>query len=387
VDIKDDGSIWLNQDYFDYAAGLRMTKDDRWTELFGIPPRRPGSELSQEYCDMALAVQEITGDVLSRMASHAVALTGARKLCLAGGVALNCVANGGILRSGICDDIWIQPAAGDAGGALGAALAAWHIYAGAPRAPQVPDGMDGALLGPDYTDGEAEKFALSAGASYEKLADDALYARTARRLASGAVVGWFQGRMEWGPRALGNRSILADARDPGMRKKLNLKIKYREGFRPFAPSVREEDAGDFFEKGFASPYMLLTDHIRTSRRTPVPADLAAPDLEEKLHSPRSDVPAVTHADYSSRVQTVSGKSNPGYHALLTAFKELTGCGLLVNTSFNVRGEPIVLSPADAYACFMRTEMDCLVIGNLFFDKARQPRRPGNTIVKDGDAKN
>ncbi len=380
ADLKDDGSVRLDQDYFDYTTGLKMTKDDRWEALFGLPPRRPGSALKQEYCDMALAAQEFTGEALCRIAAHAVALTGSRDLCLAGGVALNCVANGRILKAGICDRIWIQPAAGDAGGALGAALAAWHIYSGEPRVPEVPDGMGGALLGPDYTGEEAETFARSAGAVYEKLGYGELCARTAKLLASGAVVGWFQGRMEWGPRALGNRSILADARDPEMRKKLNLKIKHREGFRPFAPSVREEDAGEFFEDGFASPYMLLIDHVSRPRRIPGPAHGAAPDLEEKLSRPNSDIPAVTHLDHSSRVQTVSGRTNPRYHALLTAFKELTGCGLLVNTSFNVREEPIVCSPADAYACFMRTDLDHLVMGDLLFDKARQPRR---TAAEDG----
>ncbi len=373
VEIREDGSIWLNQDYFDYSAGLSMTRDGEWEKLFGLPPRRPESALAAGHCDLALAIQQVTEEIVLKMAAHAVKSAGSRDLCLAGGVALNCVANGRLLRSGVCDRLWVQPAAGDAGGALGAALAAWHIYFKAPREISLPDAMRGSLLGPEFDDSAIEAEALAAGAVYEKIGDKELFARTAALLGAGAVVGWFQGRMEWGPRALGNRSILGDARSPGMQKKLNLKIKFREGFRPFAPSVLEDDAPEYFEGGYRSPYMLLTDQVRGDRRRPEPEGYGALGIMEKLYHQRSDLPAITHADYSARVQTVGADTNPRYHALLSAFKELTGCALLVNTSFNVRGEPIVCTPRDAYRCFMATGMDYLVMGNLLFDKAAQPK--------------
>ncbi len=373
VDIKPDGSIRLNQKYFDYAAGLRMVNEARWTELFGLPPRGADDELTQAYCDMALAIQEVTEEIVLKLAREARRLTGARNICLAGGVALNCVANGKLLRENIFDGVWIQPAAGDAGGALGAALAAHHVYFGEGRAPS--DGRDrmaGSFLGPEYSEAEAAVMAQGYGAPYERVPDEQLFDRVAALIADGAVVGWHQGREEWGPRALGNRSILGDARNPEMQKKLNLKIKYRESFRPFAPSVLAEDAGVYFEKGYASPYMLLIDYVAPGRRNQLPEGYHAKPLKEKLYHLRSDVPAITHLDYSARVQTVHADTNPRYHRLISAFKKLTGYGLIVNTSFNVRGEPIICTPDDAYRCFMGTEMDYLVIGNLLFDKKEQP---------------
>jgi carbamoyltransferase len=376
VDVKPDGSIRMNQDYFDYAAGLRMCKDGKWTELFGLPPRLEGEELTQPYCDLALAIQRVTEEIILKQAREAKRLTGSKNLCLAGGVALNCVANGRLLRERLFDGLWIQPASGDAGGAIGAALAAQHIYFGEERKTDgKSDRMRGSLLGPEYT--EAEALAMAAGfkAVYEKLEDKELYPKVAELLDGGAVVGWHQGRAEFGPRALGNRSILGDPRSPWMQKKLNLKIKYRESFRPFAPSVLEEEAGKYFEGCGASPYMLLTAYVEPGLRLPPPEGYKALPLKDKLYCLRSDIPAVTHLDYSARVQTVSAGANPAYHALLSAFKARTGCGLVVNTSFNVRGEPMVLTPEDAYRCFMGTEMDYLVIGNLLFDKARQPAAP------------
>ncbi len=375
LDVKPDGSIRMNQDYFDYAAGLRMTNDGKWTELFGLPPRGE-RELTQPYCDLALAVQRVTEDILLRQAREAKRLTGSKNLCLAGGVALNCVANGRLQRENVFDKIWIQPASGDAGGALGAALAARHIYFGEERSPggQV-DGMRGSLLGPEYTEAEALLMAAGFGAVCEKLEDGELFPKVAELLDVGAIVGWHRGRAEFGPRALGNRSILGDPRSPDMQKKLNLKIKYRESFRPFAPSVLEEEAGGYFGGVPPSPYMLFTSYVEPGRRLPLPEGFNALPLKEKLYFLRSDIPAVTHLDYSARVQTVSAAENPAYHALLGAFKARTGCGVLVNTSFNVRGEPMVCTPEDAYRCFMGTEMDYLVVGNLLFDKKRQPAAP------------
>ena len=373
VDIKPDGSIHLNQAYFNYAAGLRMVNVQKWTALFGLPPRAPGSALTQGYCDLALAAQGVTEDIILKLAREARKLTGAKNLCLAGGVALNCVANSRIMRENIFDGLWIQPAAGDGGGALGAALAAHHIYYGEPRKPGGGgDGMRGALLGPEYTERDALAMAEASGAVWERLEGGLLYEKAAELLDSGAVLGWHQGREEWGPRALGNRSILADPRSPGMQRKLNLKIKNRESFRPFAPSVLAGDAGEYFESGTASPYMLLIDHVQKKLRIPGPSGRDPMAPEAKLGFPRSELPAVTHLDYSARLQTVDACINPGFHALLSAFKKRTGCGMLVNTSFNVRGEPIVSTPADAYRCFMATGMDYLVIGNLLFDKKKQP---------------
>ncbi|MCM2266948.1 MAG: carbamoyltransferase [Elusimicrobiales bacterium] len=373
VELKADGSLWLNQEYFDYAAGLSMTRDGKWEALLGFARRLPETELGADYCDLALAGQRLAEEALVKLGAEARRLTGARDLCLAGGVALNCAANSALLRAGLFDRVWIQPAAGDAGGAVGAALAAHHIYFGRPRAvPEGADGMSGALLGPEFTDAQVEAMAASHGAVWEKVPDEALFGRTADLLASGRVVGWHQGRAEWGPRALGNRSILADARQPGMQERVNLKIKRREGFRPFAPSVTAERAADYFQPGPASPYMLLLGAVKEELRAPLPPDYEQLPPPRKVLVPRSSLPAVTHVDYTARLQTVHRETNPRYHALLEAFRLKTGCAVLLNTSFNVRGEPIVCSPEDSYKCFMGTGLDCLVIGNYIFDKAAQP---------------
>jgi len=373
ISVKSDGSLWLNQDYFNYSVGLTMVNDRKWKNLFGVSRRQPEAELSQEYADLALAIQNVTEDIVMKMAQEAKRITGASTLCLAGGVALNCVANGKLRRAGMFDDIWIQPAAGDAGGALGAALSAYHMYFGKERKKtDAVDDMHGAYLGPAYADGDIEKMIHQYGAVFEKYDDDVLFDAVAEMLASGNVIGWHQGRMEWGPRALGNRSILGDPRNPEMQKRLNLKIKYRESFRPFAPSVLAEDAKDYFDSGYASPYMLLIDYIRNDRQKPLPEGYHGVSLRQKLYTERSDMPAITHLDFSARVQTVHKDTNPRYYALIKAFKEKTGCGVLINTSFNVRGEPIVCAPVDSYRCFMRTEMDYLVVGNYVLDKKKQP---------------
>jgi carbamoyltransferase len=374
VDIREDGSILLNMDYFDYATGLRMVNEHKWEELFGLPVRKGETDIDQPYMNMALAIQQVTEEIVLKLARSARELTGSRNLTLAGGVALNCVANGKILKSGLFDEIWIQPAAGDAGGALGAAYAVWHIRDGQRR--RIPSGFDamrGSLLGPSFSDREIQRTINrydAVAAHYDDFAE--LAGEVAARLAEGKVVGWFQGRMEFGPRALGGRSILGDARNPEMQKKMNLKIKYREGFRPFAPTVLEEDVDKHFELDRPSPYMLLVVPVREEKRTPLPADYNDRSLYERLYFQRSDLPAITHVDYSARIQTVNEDVNPRYWQLLQEFKRLTGYGLLVNTSFNVRGEPIVCTPEDAYRCFMRTEMDCLVIGNYLLDKEHQP---------------
>jgi carbamoyltransferase len=374
VDLRPDGSLLLNMDYFDYATGLTMCRDDRFTRLFGIPPRPRESHLTQEYMNMALAIQQVTEEVVLRMADTARELTGAAYLTMAGGVALNCVANGKLLRRNTYKDIWIQPAAGDAGGAVGAALAAWHIEQGQER--RVPSGMDamqGSYLGPEFGADEIQRVIRRYNAPYRRYQDfEQLLQDVAQLLNEGQVVGWFQGRMEWGPRALGNRSILGDARNPEMQKHLNLKIKYREGFRPFAPSVLHEETAAFFELDRPSPYMLLVAPVRPERCRPLPPDYQQRDLFDRLYHLRSDVPAITHVDYSARIQTVHRQTNEKYWRLIKAFQDLTGYGLIVNTSFNVRGEPIVCTPEDAYRCFMRTEMDYLVMEDFFFDKKDQP---------------
>lgn len=374
VDIKPDGSVWLNQQYFNYATGLRMVHDKQWEKLFGFPTRTPETEMQQQHCDLALAIQTVTEEIIVLMAQEAKRLTGADYLCMAGGVALNCVANGKLHQKGIFKDIFIQPAAGDAGGALGAALAAWHIYFEGQRVlPTCMDALHGSYLGPEYSALDIEKVARKYGAVYEHMADTiGLTRQVAQIISQGNVVGWVQGRMEFGPRALGGRSILGDPRNPEMQKKLNLKIKYRESFRPFAPSVLAEDAADYFTGVTTSPYMLLVHEVQSNHRNPLPADYSERDLKDKLYFQRSDLPAITHVDFSARVQTVHRETNPVYHELITAFKALTGCGVVVNTSFNVRGEPIVNTPEDAYRCFMRTEMDYLVMGNYIFNKQQQP---------------
>ncbi len=374
VDLREDGSFLLNMDYFNYAAGLTMSRDNRWQRLFGVPRREPETELTQPYMDLALAIQQVTETIVFKMAAATRDLSGCSRLVMAGGVALNCVANGKLLASGIFDDIWIQPAAGDAGGALGAALAAWHIWQDQPRRlPQGPDGMKGAYLGPAFSDLDIQRVARKYAAPYRRYDDPAALDRdVADLIADGHVIGWFQGHMEYGPRALGNRSIVGDPRDPEMQKRMNLKIKYREGFRPFAPSVLEEDIGAFFELDRPSPYMLMVSPVIAARRTPLPDDYSDLPLYERLYHLRSDVPAVTHVDYSARIQSVSKTTNPRYWSMIKAFKEKTGYGIVVNTSFNVRGEPIVCTPDDAYRCFMRTEMDYLAMGDFLFDKTQQP---------------
>jgi carbamoyltransferase len=373
VDIRPDGSLLLNLDYFAFPYGLQMTRDRPWEALFGMPRRQPDSALEQSHMNLALAVQGVTGEVMEKLAATARTLTGCPDLVMAGGVALNCVANSRICEQKIFDRVWIQPAAGDAGGALGAALAAGYLTTGAVRTVDPHDSMQGAYLGPAFSPEGIARALQTYGLAYEHPeTEEALLRRTARTLAEGNVVGWFQGRMEFGPRALGNRSILADATRPDMQRRLNEKIKLREGFRPFAPAVREEEAACYFELDAPSPYMLLTAPVKSCRRKPLPDDFARWPLPEKRAYPRSDLPAVTHLDFSARVQTVSRQSNPLFHGLLTACKEATGHGVLVNTSFNVRGEPMVCTPEEALRCFMLTDMDYLVIGPFFLDKKKQP---------------
>lgn len=369
--VYEDGGIWLDQKYFDYATGLEMVQRPLWEQLFGMPTRAPESPLDQRYCDLALAIQQVTEDVVLKLARTACQLTGERNLCLAGGVALNCVANGVIKRSGIVDGLWIQPAAGDAGGALGAALAYYFAHPNHTRT-NTADAMQGSYLGPAFDDREIEKELQNGKIVFTALSDEAqLCKQTASLISQGQVVGWFQGRMEFGPRALGARSILGDPRAPDMQKKLNLKIKYREGFRPFAPSVLAEDAGTIFEGGWESPYMLLVDGVSNDLRHPLPPDYQSWPLDQRLYFPRSQLPSITHLDFSARVQTVHKTTNPRYHLLLSEFKALTGFGLVVNTSFNVRGEPIVGTPHDAIRCLFQTEMDALVIGNFIIEKRHQ----------------
>ncbi|MBE9520530.1 MAG: carbamoyltransferase [Proteobacteria bacterium] len=374
VDLRDDGSFLLNMDYFNYATGLTMCVDDAWEKLFGLPRRKSETELDQNYMDMALAIQEVTEEIVIRLAETARELTKSDYLVMAGGVALNCVANGKLLRAGLFKDIWIQPASGDAGGALGAALAGWHIYLDKPKEKVGQDAMKGALLGPEFSDRDILKVARRYQASYHPYEDfDNLCMDAAALLEKGQVVGWFQGRMEYGPRALGNRSILGDARHPEMQKKLNLKIKYREGFRPFAPSVMEECIPEFFELDRPSPYMLLVAPVCKERLNPLPEGYHSLPLYDRLYHLRSDVPSITHIDYSARIQSVNKDVNPRYWQLIDTFRQRTGYGVIVNTSFNVRGEPIVCSPEDAYRCFMGTEMDYLVMGNYLFKKEEQPQ--------------
>ncbi len=374
VDIRDDGSLLLNQKYFDYAAGLSMTNDSAWEKLFGIPRRKSESDLNQSYMNMALAIQEITEEIVLKLANTAKELTGSKNIVLAGGVALNCVANGKLLKEKMFDGLWIQPAAGDAGGSLGAALAAHYIYFKSERTKiEKRDSMKGAYLGPQFSSLDIEKTARKYSAVYEKYDDfDKLCEKVASLLDGDTVIGWFQGRMEFGPRALGNRSILGDSRSPKMQKKLNLKIKYREGFRPFAPSVMEEEIKTFFDMEGITPYMLLVAPVQESRRNKVPENYNSLPLYERLYHLRSDVPSITHVDFSARIQSVSKETNPKYWQLIDTFRKRTGFGVVVNTSFNVRGEPIVCTPDDGYRCFMRTEMDYLVMGNYLFDKRSQP---------------
>lgn len=372
VALAEDGSFRLNLDYFDYVAGLRMTSD-AMDALFDGPARTPETPLTQREMDIAASCQKVTEEVLLRMARTVHAETGMKNLCLAGGVALNCVGNGKILREGPFDNLWIQPAAGDAGGAVGVALALWHRHFDEPRTATVDnDAMSGSYLGPAYDDDEIDTFLQSQKAPAVRLSDEQLSQQVAAVLADEKVVGWFQGRMEFGPRALGGRSILGDPRSSAMQSQMNLKIKYRESFRPFAPSVLREHVGEWFEMDCDSPYMLLVAPVKEARQIHMTTDQQALFGIDKLNVPRSEIPAVTHVDYSARVQTVRRDINAPYYDLLKAFNELTGCPILVNTSFNVRGEPIVCTPQDAYRCFMRTEMDYLVLGNYLLAKPDQP---------------
>lgn len=372
IDLKDDGSFRLDQDYFDYCTGLTMT-NRKFDQLFGGPPRQSEQLITQREMDLAASVQAVTEEVMLRLVRALAHDTGQKNLCLAGGVALNCVANGRILRDGAFQNIWIQPAAGDAGGAIGCALAAYHGFKGQPRKLNgARDGMQGGYLGPTFAQGEIERRLGDAGAAYDvHEREDELIAATVDALVDGKAVGWFQGRMEFGPRALGARSILGDARSPAMQKTLNLKVKYRESFRPFAPSVLREAVADWFELDQDSPYMLLVADVVGDRRRLMNEDEEARFGIDKLNVVRSEIPAVTHVDYSARIQTVHADTNPRYHQLLTAFHDRTGCPMLVNTSFNVRGEPIVCTPEDAFRCFMGTEIEVLVAGNCILDKTRQ----------------
>lgn len=371
IDLKPDGSFRLNLDYFNYCTGLTMT-NRRFDGIFGGPPRKPEERLTQRHMDLAASVQAVTEEVMLRLTRSIAAETGAENLCLAGGVALNCVANGRILRDGKFRRLWIQPAAGDAGGALGAALAACHGFKGQPRtADPARDAMQGSYLGPAFAQAEIEQRLTAAGARFEVLEDAALIDHCARDLAAGNALGWFQGRMEFGPRALGGRSILGDPRSPTMQRTLNLKVKYRESFRPFAPSVLREHVAEWFELDEDSPYMLLVADVAAKRRRPMTSEEQALFGIDKLNVPRSDIPAVTHVDYSARIQTVRRETSSRYHALLSAFHALTGCPVLVNTSFNVRGEPIVGTPEDAFRCFMGTGLDTLAVGNCLLRKELQ----------------
>ena len=371
IDVKPDGSFWLDQSYFDYATGLTMTSR-KFDETFGGRARQEGEPLTQRHMDLAASVQKVTEEVMLRITRDLSRTYGIKNLCLAGGVALNCVANGKVLRDRHFERVWIQPAAGDAGGALGSALAAYHMQLGQPRKLNgTLDAMHGSYLGPEFSQVEIERRLAASGARFETLDEAALLERGAQSLERGDAVGWFQGRMEFGPRALGARSILGDPRNPEMQKTLNLRIKYRESFRPFAPSVLREDVADYFDLDEDSPYMLLVADVKRNRRRRMSTEEERLFGIDKLNVVRSDIPAVTHVDYSARIQTVHKETNPRYYALIEAFKRRTGCPVLVNTSFNVRGEPIVCTPEDAFRCFMGTEMETLLIGNCALSKAEQ----------------
>ena len=369
--VADDGSFQLDMSYFDYATGLTMT-NKKFNALFGGPPRAPEAEITQREMDLAASVQKVTEDIVLKLARGIAKETGERNLCLAGGVALNCVANGILLREKIFDNIWIQPAAGDAGGALGAALSTWYLHYKKVRVTTTErDSMKGSYLGPEFTDKEIETELTACGANFKKLSENEMIEEVAYTLADEKAVGWMQGRMEFGPRALGGRSIIADPRSPVMQKQLNLKVKYRESFRPFAPSVLREDVSQWFEHKTDSPYMLLVADVQNDKRRAMTEEEETLFGIDKLNVPRSSVPAITHVDYSARIQTVHNDTNPKYHAVISKFKEKTGCPLVVNTSFNVRGEPIICTPTDAFNCFMGTEMDVLVVGNYVLYKDQQ----------------
>ena len=373
VDIKDDGSIWLNQKYYNYATGLTMVRENKWNLLLGFPRRKEEDDLKQHHCNLALAIQIVTEEIVLKMAKETKRLTNSKNLCLAGGVALNCVNNGKLQKERIFENIYIQPAAGDAGASLGAAQAIYHMYFNGNRIiDSINDIMEGSYLGPSYSDKEVMTMNKKTNSIYKFYIDnEKLSADIAKKISEGKVVGWFQGRMEFGPRALGNRSILGDARNPEMQNKLNLKIKYREGFRPFAPSVLSEDASKLFDLDVESPYMLLVSQINDSIKKKLPDNYYDLSLWDRLYSERSNLQSITHLDFSARVQTVHKETNLKYWKLINAFKNITGYGLVVNTSFNVRGEPIVCSPHDAYRCFMSTDMDFLVINNFVYEKIEQ----------------
>lgn len=377
IDIKEDGSFHLDMSYFNYCTGLTMTSE-RFNDLFGAPPRKSESILGQREMDLAASIQAVTEEVVIKLAKGIKKSTGLNNLCLAGGVALNCVANGKLLRENVFDKIWIQPASGDAGGAVGAALAAYYLMLAQPRKVDKQDSMQGSYLGPEFGQAEIEKRLTQVGAKFYVVNDTQLIEQTAQALADGLAVGWHQGRMEFGPRSLGARSIIADARSPTVQKQLNLKVKYRESFRPFAPSVLREDVADWFEINTDSPYMLLVADVKKEKQLAMTEAQKQLFGIEKLNVPRSQIPAVTHVDYSARIQTVSKNTNPKYHALISKFKEITGCPVLVNTSFNVRGEPIVCSPEDAFNCLMGTDIDLLVVGNCILRKEQQ----NQALVKD-----
>jgi carbamoyltransferase len=386
LDLKEDGTFRLDMQYFNYCTGLTMT-NSRFDKIIGGPPRQPETELTQREMDIAASIQVVTEEVVLRLANTLHEETGEKNLCLAGGVALNCVANGRLLREGPYENIWIQPAAGDAGGAVGAAAIAWHGYDNQPRklngnSSPAADRMHGSYLGPEYAPEQIKAEFDAIGAKYRVLDDDTLFSTSAQLLADENVIGWFQGRMEFGPRALGGRSIIGDPRSTKMQSVMNLKIKYRESFRPFAPSVLWERVSDYFEQNTPSPYMLIVAPVQEELRIDLTDEQQQLFGIEKLKLKRSELPAITHVDYSARIQTVHKETNPRYHALLRAFEQLTGCGVLVNTSFNVRGEPIVCTPSDAYRCFMRTEMDYLVVENFFLDKKEQPVWENDTSWQD-----
>ncbi|MEX6688189.1 carbamoyltransferase [Danxiaibacter flavus] len=385
VDLRQDGSVILNMDYFNYAAGLTMTNDAKWESALRLARRAPEAALNQSHMNLALAAQQALEEIIIRLARTAKEITGSKNLVMAGGVALNCVSNSKLVNEKIFENVWIQPAAGDAGGALGAAFAAWHIWANEERKYISTDKMQAAYLGPQFDVANISRIMHKYGATAERYDSfEQLTSAISKKIADGKVVGWFQGRMEFGPRALGNRSILADPRNPAMQKQLNLKIKSREGFRPFAPSVLAEDASCYFENAFPSPYMLFVAYLKEHLRKPLVSFDEQTDMYARLNSLRSDVPAITHLDFSARVQTVDKTSNPKFWQLIHDFKKLTGCSMLINTSFNVRGEPIVCTPIDAYRCFMRTEMDYLVIENYVFDKTTQPEFVERTSLFEPD---
>ena len=371
IDVKKDGTFRLDQSYFNYATGLTMT-NKKFDDLFGQKPRDPKfDKLTQFHMDIASSIQKVTEDIMLKLARSVQKEYGLKNLCLAGGVALNCVANGKILKEKIFENIWVQPAAGDAGGALGAALALWHLDQNNPRVINQNDDMSGSYLGPEYSQDEIKKELSRMGAEFETLNEEEIINRTSKDLSEGDAVGWFQGRMEFGPRALGGRSILGDPRSPNMQKNLNLKVKYRESFRPFAPSILSDDLNNWFEMESVSPYMLMVADLRKEKCIPMSEEDEKLFGIEKLNVKRSSVPAITHVDYSARIQTVHKNTNPKYHKLISKFKEITGCPILVNTSFNVRGEPIVNTPEDAFNCFMGTDLDKLIIGNCYLDKKKQ----------------